>query len=1393
MEANNIRSPKRHCLREVNKAFSDESNNLTSPQPESGNKSATFPLSSPPCNPSTPKPLCSGIAIGPYTASPQLSSTSSCCFDLALVDELEEQALRDHKAVDFDKHKSPQIGHDIVDISSPYNLKRFDPTLVDYLEETANNENALLPHTIEDISASDGGLLEEPKSEAPDGKVRNFENKERDRRFRKQERFPFVRFHVHEAFHQQGEEGPETRLVVVAEGEMLGQQSWIPNSRKGGERHFHSAAPVPSLHPTRHFLEEAKYCNTSPLTAQSPRSVILRHEWLQACISPGDIIHVVFIDNGRATNDRLLPSVDPIIIDRERNLLVHHPDIFVAPTQIAEAVHCERMAILRSRIGGGMRRSNKSCTIGSMKHQLFERVLEVAGNKKGGFCGPPSSWSKQMKEWCTEITRSNVKDLYATGIKAQEAQEELFGIIPFLCDWIRDFVSLANVSTCKRTTTDGGLAMCSRGKNRNAVVRVDTVLATEEEIWSPICGLRGCLDVTARVALTINDGWSDGGHVFTDTLTLPVELKTGKRSDYVVYDHRAQVVMYSLMILDRYGGDLHATTPPLPSMCCDGISGLLVYIGSTGVYTEAVTPNRHELVALMQARNRHAADVNRSRVIIPFALPRPIYQRNQCERCFQAPECMLYQRAERLDEGMTTETLHKMTGHLSEAQINMFCQLDLGIDYEASVCKGRGKTAWHVPSRKRELETGLCMSGMAWVQQHEIEIDDCTYFSQRKRRKRYIHTFVRQDSKDCSKLGESGGLVQTKPFLNELSLEVGDCIVVGLEDDNVNGWTRKHVRLIRGKISRLTRDEVDLICDCELRVPGYSSGTEEVSGDLKGTYIIPLCDASFRLDKDDTATGMNAMKANLVRLFVEPDLDLAGRRRENRTKVDQYTQKRQQMRDHEDMPGDGVYRLRSLVVDLAKPRFAIGDGVETVSEIFPCTPVGQKLAQRFTTELNQDQQISIRRTISAEDYTLLLGMPGTGKTATICFLCELLVARGKTVLVTSYTHSAVDNILLRLIQRGLDCLRVTSTNSIGSVHPGVRPKCVLERVEEGNDTNPSMASLAITEEYRMVAMSSPVVGVTCLGAAQHPLFEKRKFDLCIVDEAGQITIPAIIPALCCARVFCLVGDFKQLAPLVISKSAKEAGLDISLIQRLSEAHPKAHVELCTQYRMNEDITYLCNAITYGGRLTCGNPVVAGRRLRLVAPSEPCEYPRWLKSALEEERSVVLLDSDSYGMEGREEKAGGRSAGVVSHCEATIVRLLLLALEKSGVEGTDIGVISPYRSQVALILATVTGTISGRQKKWLSDVEIKTIDKYQGRDKKVIVVSLVRSNDSGNIGNLLRDWRRVNVALSRAQAKLILVGSFEMLSSADVGSAPKKLSRIILEKGWVVKTASPTRD
>ncbi|CAN0309000.1 unnamed protein product, partial [Hapterophycus canaliculatus] len=130
--------------------------------------------------------------------------------------------------------------------------------------------------------------------------------------------------------------------------------------------------------------------------------------------------------------------------------------------------------------------------------------------------------------------------------------------------------------------------------------------------------------------------------------------------------------------------------------------------------------------------------------------------------------------------------------------------------------------------------------------------------------------------------------------------------------------------------------------------------------------------------------------------------------------------------------------------------------------------------------------------------------------------------------------------------------------------------------------------------------ASRVVGCTCLGM-KHPLFSQRRFDYCVVDEAGQISQPVVLAPLRCADVFVLVGDHYQLPPLVTSSEALDAGMSESLFRRLCEAHPSSLQRLSYQYRMNGDVMALCNDLTYCGRLRCGNAQVEGQRLGLSAP------------------------------------------------------------------------------------------------------------------------------------------------------------------------------------------------
>lgn len=196
--------------------------------------------------------------------------------------------------------------------------------------------------------------------------------------------------------------------------------------------------------------------------------------------------------------------------------------------------------------------------------------------------------------------------------------------------------------------------------------------------------------------------------------------------------------------------------------------------------------------------------------------------------------------------------------------------------------------------------------------------------------------------------------------------------------------------------------------------------------------------------------------------------------------------------------------------------------------------------------------------------------------------------------MTSYTNSALDNILLKLIDSGVhDFVRLGRASSC---HPRV------QEFMPGGQRYPQRS----TVELQQLAASTPIVGCPCL-SVHHPLLAARPaFDVVIVDEAGQISLPAVLGALLTARSFVLVGDHYQLPPLVLDKRADEGGLGVSLFRQLCEAHPSAVVVLRRQYRMCGQVMGLANELVYGGQLVAGSEQVENAQLELTHPDALCQ-------------------------------------------------------------------------------------------------------------------------------------------------------------------------------------------
>ncbi|XP_048964964.1 DNA replication ATP-dependent helicase/nuclease DNA2 isoform X2 [Canis lupus baileyi] len=433
-------------------------------------------------------------------------------------------------------------------------------------------------------------------------------------------------------------------------------------------------------------------------------------------------------------------------------------------------------------------------------------------------------------------------------------------------------------------------------------------------------------------------------------------------------------------------------------------------------------------------------------------------------------------------------------------------------------------------------------------------------------------------------------------------------------------------------------------------------------------------------------------------------------------------------------------KLRDLIIDFREPQF-----ISYLSSVLPYD--AKDTVACILKGLNKPQRQAMKKVLLSKDYTLIVGMPGTGKTTTICTLVRILYTCGFSVLLTSYTHSAVDNILLKLAKFKIGFLRLGRTQK---VHQDIQ-----KFTEEEICRSKPIKSLALLEE---LYNSHRIVATTCMGI-NHPIFSRKTFDFCIVDEASQISQPICLGPLFFSQRFVLVGDHQQLPPLVLNREARALGMSESLFKRL-EQNKNAVVQLTVQYRMNSKIMSLSNKLTYDGKLECGSDKVANAvvnlpnlkdvKLELEFYADYSENP-WMIGAFEPNNPVCFLNTDKVPAPEQVEKGG-----VSNITEAKLIVFLTSVFIKAGCKPSDIGIIAPYRQQLKIINDLLFHSS-------IRMVEVNTVDKYQGRDKSIILVSFVRSNKDGPIGELLKDWRRLNVAITRAKHKLILLGCVPSLN------------------------------
>ena len=465
----------------------------------------------------------------------------------------------------------------------------------------------------------------------------------------------------------------------------------------------------------------------------------------------------------------------------------------------------------------------------------------------------------------------------------------------------------------------------------------------------------------------------------------------------------------------------------------------------------------------------------------------------------------------------------------------------------------------------------------------------------------------------------------------------------------------------------------------------------------------------------------------------------------------------------------------------------------------------------FNEKLNKSQRIAVKKALAAKHLFLIHGPPGTGKTVTCTEIILQHVSRGYKVLATSDSNTAVDNLLENLINSRAKVVRIghparisrklrkysldylIENSKIGERYMKLKAEIEALIKERDKYLYPSMkwrrgcsysqilklakkglgfrgvSAKKVKSMAKWISLQEKIKEMTkALKEEEEKLMEtilndcdvicatnstcgidilkRMKFDLVVIDEATQATEPSCLIPITLAKKVILAGDHKQLPPTVLSQEAKNKSLEKSLFERLLQIYNGTIAEMLdVQYRMNETIMKFPSQEFYDSKLKASK-LVKNKTLKS------------LKCVKSEERTKPIVFIDTSAIKHLEKSRRG-STSKENPLEVELVFKIVSKLLNLGVREEHIGVISPYDDQVDLLRKKAAELK-------LMELEIKTVDGFQGREKEVIIVSFVRSNPKQEIG-FLKDLRRLNVAITRAKKKLILIGNSKTLSKNKV--------------------------
>ncbi|MEI7582093.1 AAA domain-containing protein [Runella sp.] len=430
--------------------------------------------------------------------------------------------------------------------------------------------------------------------------------------------------------------------------------------------------------------------------------------------------------------------------------------------------------------------------------------------------------------------------------------------------------------------------------------------------------------------------------------------------------------------------------------------------------------------------------------------------------------------------------------------------------------------------------------------------------------------------------------------------------------------------------------------------------------------------------------------------------------------------------------------------------------------------------------LNSSQQSAVHKILNANELAIVHGPPGTGKTTTLVQAIKALAKRdNQKILVVAPSNTAVDLLSERLHEEGLNVLRVGNPNRVTerlmsltldskmAEHPQMKESKRLKKQAQEfknmahkykrnfgkserdqrkllfDEAHKIMKEVGNTEQYIIddLVAKAQVITATLVGSNHYTVRDVR-YHTVVIDEAGQALEPACwIPILKGQKVI-LAGDHCQLSPTIKSDTAARSGLSTTLLEKCVEIHPEAVTLLEEQYRMNEQIMGYSSQIFYQNKLRAHTSVA--KRLLFTG-----------------DKPVLFIDTAGCGFE---EKLEGTSSTNPEEAGLLLKHLIQLALQWEAQTTNEtfpsIAIISPYKQQIQVINEQLTHV--PELEPYLAFISANTVDSFQGQERDIVYISMTRSNQEGNIG-FLADIRRMNVAMTRARKKMVVVGDSATLA------------------------------